>query len=212
MNIIKIIILAIIAITFFQFIQDDNNEFDGAIMLPLDTKVLAFGDSITFGYRVDKDKSYPAQLSKMLQTEVINAGVNGELSSQGLRRLPSVLEKYKPQILILCHGGNDILRRKSLLKTRENIKKMVELARAKNIHVVLIGVPALELLSPSTAELYYDISNETGVPLESEALENILKDNTLKIDQIHPNAEGYRILSNKIANLVTNTYLPSNSL
>jgi lysophospholipase L1-like esterase len=211
MSIIKLIILAFIAIIFFQFIQKDNHEFDGSIMLPLDTKVLAFGDSLTFGYRVDKEESYPSQLSKLLQTEVINAGVNGELSNQGLKRLPSLLEKYKPQILILCHGGNDILRRKSLIDARENITKMVELARSKNIHVVLIGVPAFELLSPNTAEFYFDISNETGVPLESEALEDILNDNSLKIDQIHPNAAGYTILSNKIANLVTETYLPFNS-
>ncbi len=212
MSIIKLIFLAIIAIIFFQFLQNSNDEFDGTIMLPLDTKVLAFGDSITYGYRIDKDKSYPSQLSKLLQTEVINAGVNGENTQQGLQRLPGILEKYKPQVLIICHGGNDILRRKSLLKAKENISQMVKLAREKNIHVVLVGVPALELLSPSTARMYYEISNETGVPLESEALEDILKDDALKIDKIHPNEEGYKILSNAIANLVTNTYLPSDPM
>ena len=178
-------------------------------MLPLDTKVLAFGDSITYGYNVETKKNYPSQLAKPLQTNVINAGINGETTSEGLRRLPGLLEKYKPQILIICHGGNDIIRHKSLKKVKENIKKMIELARKKNIHVVLVGVPKMEVLSKSTAQLYFDIANELNVPLEDSALETILNDEYLKMDEIHPNERGYKILANSLANLITSTYLPS---
>jgi len=211
MSIIKLVFLAIITIVVLQFFDNSNNEFDGEVMLPLDTKVLAFGDSITYGYGIDKEKNYPSQLSSLLQTEVINAGVNGEVTSEGLRRLPSLLEKHKPQILIICHGGNDIIRRKSLLKAKENIAAMIKLAREKNIHVVLVGVPMLEVLTLSTAQIYYELADELSVPLEDSALEEILSDNSLKIDQIHPNAEGYKILSNRLANLVTSTYLPFQS-
>lgn len=211
MSIIKLVFLAIIAIVVLQFFDNSNDEFDGAVMLPIDTKVLAFGDSITYGYGVDKEKNYPSQLSSLLQTEVINAGVNGEVTSEGLKRLPSVLEKYKPQILIICHGGNDIIRRKSLIKAKENIAAMIKLAREKNIHVVLVGVPTLEVLTLSTAQIYYELADELSVPLEDSALEEILSDNYLKIDQIHPNAEGYKILSNRLANLITSTYLPFQS-
>ena len=206
MSIIKLIFLAVIAIIVLQFLDNSNQEFDGAIMLPMDTKVVAFGDSITYGYRVDKDQSYPSQLSTLLQTEVINAGVNGETSQQGLRRLPSVLEKYKPQILIICEGGNDILRRRSLVRAKENIAKMIQLARDKKIFVVLVGVPTTEVLTLSTAQFYHELADEFNVPLEDTALEDILSDNTLKIDQVHPNEEGYKILSNRLANLVTATY------
>ncbi len=211
MSILKIIIFAIIAVIVLQFIDNSSEEFDGAVMLPMDTKVLAFGDSITYGYRVAEDKNYPSQLSLLLQTEVINAGVNGEVTREGLRRLPSVLEKYKPQILIICHGGNDIIKRKSLIKAKENIAEMIKLARAKNIHVVLVGVPMIEVLTLSTAQIYHELANELSVPLEDSALEEILSDNYLKIDQIHPNEEGYKILSNKLANLITDTYLPFQS-
>jgi len=211
MSIIKLVFLAIITIVVLQFFDNSNSEFDGEVMLPLDTKVLAFGDSITYGYGIDKEKNYPSQLSSLLQTEVINAGVNGEVTSEGLRRLPSLLEKHKPQILIICHGGNDIIRRKSLLKAKENIAAMIKLAREKNIHVVLVGVPMLEVLTLSTAQIYYELADELSVPLEDSALEEILSDNSLKIDQIHPNAEGYKILSNRLANLVTSTYLPFQS-
>jgi lysophospholipase L1-like esterase len=211
MSIIKLVFLAIITIVVLQFFDNSNDEFDGAVMLPLDTKVLAFGDSITYGYGVDKEKNYPSQLSSLLQTEVINEGVNGEVTREGLKRLPSLLEKHKPQILIICHGGNDIIRRKSLLKAKENIAAMIKLAREKNIHVVLVGVPKLEVLTLSTAQIYYELADELSVPLENSALEEILSDNSLKIDQIHPNAEGYKILSNRLANLITSTYLPFQS-
>jgi lysophospholipase L1-like esterase len=209
MSIVKLIFLAIIVIVVLNFFDNSSEEFDGAVMLPIDTKIVAFGDSITYGYRVDKDKNYPSQLSLLLQTDVINAGKNGEVTSEGLKRLPKVLEKYKPQILIICHGGNDIIRRKSLLKAKENIKQMIKLAREKNIFVVLVGVPTVEVLTLSTAQIYYEIATELNVPLDDSSLENILSDSYLKIDQIHPNEEGYKILANSLANLITTNYLPS---
>ncbi|WP_297441976.1 arylesterase [Sulfurimonas sp.] len=209
MSIVKLVFLAIIAIVILNFFNSSDEEFDGAIMLPIDTKVVAFGDSITYGYRVAKEDSYPSQLSKLLQTEVINAGVNGEVTSEALRRLPKILEKYNPKILIICEGGNDIIRRKSLLKAKENIKKMIEIARKKNVHVVLVGVPTMEVLTLSTAQIYYEIAQELNVPLDSSSLENILGDSYLKIDQIHPNAEGYKILANSLANIITETYIPT---
>ena len=209
MSIVKLIFLAIIAIVILNFFDNSSEEFDGAIMLPIDTKIVAFGDSITYGYRVDKNKNYPSQLSLLLQTDVINAGVNGEVTSEGLKRLPKVLEKYKPQILIICHGGNDIIRRKSLFKAKKNIKQMIKLAREKNIFVVLVGVPTIEVLTLSTAQIYYEIATELNVPLDDNSLEKILSDSYLKIDQIHPNEEGYKILANSLANLITTNYLPS---
>jgi len=208
MSIIKLIFLGIIAIVIFNFFDTSSEEYDGAIMLPLDTKVLAFGDSITYGYRVDSEQNYPSQLSVLLNTEVINAGVNGETTGEGLKRLPSLLEKYKPQILVICHGGNDIIRRRSLTKAKENIISMIKLARAKNIHVVLVGVPTVEILTLSTAQMYHEIADELNVPLDDTSLENILGDSYLKIDQVHPNAEGYKILANSIAELITTTYSP----
>ena len=207
MSFIKLIFLSIGAIIFFNFLQKED-EFDGSIMLPYETKIVAFGDSITYGYNVQEDKSYPAQLANLLQVEVINEGKNGELSYEGLKRLPFVLDKYKPQILIICHGSNDIIRRKSLLKTKENVSKMVKLAKKRGIHVVLVGVPTVELFSLKTAQIYFEIAEELEVPLESEALESILSNDSLKIDQIHPNEKGYEILSKRLATIITNTYIP----
>lgn len=204
----RLIFLALAAVLLFNFFNHGEEEFDGTIVLPLDTKVLAFGDSITNGYNVDSEKSYPSQLSKLLQTEVINEGRNGELSSEGVKRLPALLEKHKPQILLICHGGNDIIKRRSLIKAKENIASMIKIARKKNIQVILVGVPKLEIVTITTAEIYYELSQELNVPLDT-TLEEILNDNNLKLDQIHPNEKGYKVLANNLAELTTATYIPS---
>jgi lysophospholipase L1-like esterase len=148
----------------------------------------------------------------MLQTTVLNEGVNGELSAQGLQRLALVLEKHQPNILILCHGGNDILRKNNLSQTKENIIKMVQLAQKQQIHVILIGVPKFEIISLQTAPLYYEIASELNVALEDESLEKILENPDLKIDNVHPNKKAYEILSKKLMQLIAQTYLPSYSL
>jgi acyl-CoA thioesterase I len=169
--------------------------------LQAEDPVLAFGDSLTYGTGARPEESYPTVLAQLIGRPVIAAGVPGETSAGGLARLEEVLDEHQPKLLLLCLGGNDMLRRTSNATTEANLRKMVEVARARGIPVVLIGVPEPTLFGGS-APFYEVIAQDFALPLENEALNDILRDSALKSDQIHPNAEGYRRLAHAIAELL----------
>lgn len=176
---------------------------DTPTIAPLDRQavVLAFGDSLTAGNGAGEAESYPTRLQELIGRTVINAGVPGELSSQGRARLPALLEQHRPALLILCHGGNDLLQRGSEQDAAENLRAMVGTARERGIDVILIGVPKPGLLL-EMPEFYEEIAGEFEIPYDADILADILADRTLKSDHVHPNAEGYRRLAEAIAALL----------
>lgn len=152
--------------------------------------VLAFGDSLTFGTGADSTESYPAVLARAIGRKVVNAGVPGETSAQGAERLPAVLDEVKPQLLILCHGGNDFLRRLDDAGAARNVRSMIRVARERGIAVVLLATPKPGL-PPSIPVFYAEIATELGVPFEEGVIRTVLFDNSLKSDMVHPNGRGY---------------------
>jgi lysophospholipase L1-like esterase len=166
-----------------------------------DAVVLAVGDSLTFGTGAAASQSYPAALERLIGRKVVSAGVPGEVSAVGLARLPAILDRVQPQLLILCHGGNDLLRQLDTSALAGNLRAMVRLARDRGIPVVLIAVPKPGLF-PSAHPIYAEIAAEMGVPIEQGALAEILTDNALKSDPIHPNAKGYARLAERVAELL----------
>jgi len=169
--------------------------------LSQDAVILAFGDSLTYGSGVVSDQAYPAILSRLTAHKVVNAGVPGEVTEEGLARLPQLLDEVQPELIIICHGGNDILRRMSLNRAKDNIHAMVELSRAKGISVLLLSVPELGLfLSPPV--IYQELADELNIPLESEVLSEVLQNPALKSDRIHPSGEGYRIVAESVYRLL----------
>jgi acyl-CoA thioesterase-1 len=201
----------------------------GLPRLAKDAVILAFGDSLTFGTGADPGESYPAVLERLVGRRVVNEGVPGEITGEGLERLPEVLKREKPALLILCHGANDLLRFLDKRQTVSNLRAMIRLERKKGTAVVLVAVPLLGItLSPeplyleipietgasvrialpspgitlSPAPLYREIAAEMKIPIEEEALSRVLSDGSLKSDVIHPNAAGYRKLAESIAALL----------
>jgi len=163
--------------------------------------VLAFGDSLTHGNGASESQSYPAVLEGLLGVKVVNAGVPGEVSAAGRERLPGVLKKVQPQLVILIHGGNDFLRRLDVNRTKENLLAMIEMCRQQGADVVLAGVPQLGLfLTPPP--FYKELAKEYHLPYLDDTLSAILKDRSLKSDTIHPNAAGYRQLAEALAGLI----------
>lgn len=163
--------------------------------------ILAFGDSITYGTGAGPQESYPEVLAQLIDRQVVGAGVPGEVTAGGLSRLPAALDEYQPRILLLCLGGNDMLRKVDTSVTESNLRAMVDLARNRGIAVVLIGVPKPALFS-GTAAFYESIAEDYDLPFEGEILEDLLFDNEFKADAIHPNAKGYRRMAEAIAGLL----------
>ena len=173
--------------------------------LPADATILAFGDSLTAGTGAHEAGSYPIQLAALSGRQVINAGVPGEVSSQGLARLPGLLDEHQPHLLILTHGGNDLLRRMEVEQTRDNLAAMIHLARDRGTEVLLVAVPAPTLLRLRSEALYAEVGQSFGIPVENGALARILSRDAMKSDPIHPNADGYRYLAETIHRLLIET-------
>ena len=169
--------------------------------LAADAVVLAFGDSLTYGTGANEEESYPAQLARLTGRRVVREGVPGELSEAGLSRLPAALDEHRPRLLLLCHGGNDFLRRLPREQAAENLRAMIRLAKARGVEVLLIGTPEPGF-AVTPAAFYGEIAKEFRVPYESDVLGKILRDGSLKADQVHPNAKGYLLLAERVAELL----------
>ncbi|MEO8157010.1 MAG: arylesterase [Betaproteobacteria bacterium] len=163
--------------------------------------VLAFGDSLTYGTGAGQSESYPVILAQLIGRKVVGAGVPGETTAEGLERLPATIDEVQPKLLLLCMGGNDMLRKMDAAGIEANLRAMVQMAKARGIAVVLIGVPAPELFG-GPPEFYDRVAREFALPLEKKALNDILFDRSLKSDTIHPNAAGYRRFAQALADLL----------
>jgi lysophospholipase L1-like esterase len=163
--------------------------------------ILAFGDSLTYGTGAGESESYPVVLSQLIGRRVVAAGFPGEVTAGGLERLPEVLDEVKPRILLLCMGGNDMLRGTGHAAAEANLRAMIQAAKERGISVVLIAVPQPALFS-GNAPFYETVARDNGLPLEDSVLKSLMYDNDYKADPIHPNARGYRKMAEAIARLL----------
>jgi acyl-CoA thioesterase-1 len=169
--------------------------------------IVAFGDSLTAGLGVAEEDSYPAQLQRRLDQDgfryrVINAGVSGDTTAGGLRRIGWVL-KSRPQIVILELGANDGLRGLSLRETKANLERIIQQCRSASVTVVLAGMK----LPPnygaeytnSFEAMYSALASEHRLVLIPFFLDGVAGSASLnQVDGIHPTAEGYRIVVDKV--------------
>jgi len=165
--------------------------------------ILALGDSLTEGYRVDKSESYPAQLQDLLDAkgyryEVINSGISGETSTGLSERLNWTLSQ-NPDLIILTTGANDAIRGIDLSITKANIENIVETIQAKNIPLIFGGMEIYENLGSEYVtefkNIYPTIAKQYDLPFIPFFLEGVAGNPNLNIeDQIHPNKDGYKII------------------
>lgn len=163
--------------------------------------IVAFGDSLTAGKGVSNEHAYPAVLSEITGKKVINAGISGETTTEGLERIAGVLDEENPALLILFEGGNDILRNQDLSKTEANLDAMIVMAKERGIQIALVGVPRKQLFS-STAQFYNDLAETHDLPIEDEIVASLLRQPKMKSDNVHFNRNGYRAMAEAIADML----------
>ena len=166
-------------------------------LLPLDATVLALGDSLTFGTGAPTASSYPVVLGKLIKRRVINAGIPREESGQALQRLPKLLDEYHPKLVIICIGGNDMLRKKPEVKLKENLEKMVELAKAQFVDILIVAVPRIKL-NLETPPLYAEVGKAFKVPVNENLLPTLMNNRLYKSDTVHLNKRGYNMMAKGI--------------
>lgn len=162
---------------------------------------MAFGDSLTAGFGSETGESYPDFLQKQLDHaglvwHVVNAGVSGDTTSDGVNRIGEVV-KLKPRIVVLEFGGNDGLRGLPLSTTRANLDQMIQMLKKSGSVVVLAGMT----LPPNYGKdyiasfelIYKDLAAKYKLTLIPFLLEGVATDRKLmQRDGIHPTGEGYR--------------------
>jgi len=170
-------------------------------------RIVAFGNSLTAGLGVAQHESYPAQLQQKLDAvgysyRVINAGVSGETTAGGLRRVPWVL-KSKPSIVIVELGANDGLRGLSLQDTKDNLERIIQQLQQSSVTVVLAGMKlppnyGMEYTAGFEA-LYGALANQYHLTMIPFFLDGVAGSSLLnQSDGIHPTGEGYRVIVEKI--------------
>jgi acyl-CoA thioesterase I len=171
-------------------------------------KIVAFGDSLTAGYGLNPEDSYPALLQKRLAAEglnyeVVNAGISGDTTAGGGRRIDWSLEGGDVKVVIVELGANDILRGLDINEMKKNLGTIIERAKARGAQVLLAGMEA-----PTNSGIDYrrwthgafgELAKEHNVPLIPFLLDRVAGIASLnQEDGIHPNREGTRIVADTV--------------
>ena len=164
--------------------------------VPAGSTVLAIGDSLTWGTGATPDTSYPDVLARLTGWQVINAGVAGDTSAQALERTAGLLAEHQPALVLLCIGGNDLLRRMDEAATRSNLERIARVVLGSGAQLLLIAVPRPTLTARFTGSLsdhplYGELAQRLQLPLHRQGWSEVLADERLRADAIHANADGY---------------------
>lgn len=178
---------------------------------PASAKILALGDSLTFGHEVDASLTWPKLVEKDLGTTVVNGGTSGATTAFGMPTLKFHLKRYKPSMVIYALGGNDGLRGLKPAATEANIEAVIKLCHDNSVPLILLGMKAPPNYGKDYTEafesIYPRLAKKYSLPFLPFMLEGVAGQAKYnQPDGIHPNKEGYQIISKNILNIVKQNY------
>lgn len=170
--------------------------------------ILVLGDSLSAGYNIDVEQGWVELLNQKLQQEgyphtVINGSISGDTTTQGLLRLPTLLEQHDPEIVIIELGGNDALRGTAPNLIKRNLSKLIDTSKRSGAEVLLLGIQIPPNYGQRYAQAFFDnyaqLANEKKVKLVPFFLENVGgNDDLMQDDGIHPNVKAQPLLLENI--------------
>lgn len=151
--------------------------------------IVFFGDSLVEGVGASAGQDMPSQLTRALGMPVLNYGVAGDTTIDGLARLDQALEE-KPKLAIVLLGGNDFLRKIDRTTTANNLEAITNAFHNEGSVVLLLGVRS-GIIGGGADELFEGVAEKTGAAYEEDVLKGVFGNPSLMSDAIHPNAMGY---------------------
>lgn len=164
--------------------------------------IICFGDSITFGYGAAKGDDYPTALGRMVSLPVINLGIDGDTSTDALKRIELDVLSREPFLVIVEFCGNDFIKKVPKETTYKNIREIVERIQRKGALVALVDISAGLFLSEYRAA-FKTIAQETGAVFIPEVLRGIVTNPSMKSDFLHPNARGYKLIAQRVHKIIS---------
>ena len=192
-KIIYFILAGVILLAGYKFITSTHQDFDN---LSAGQKIIAFGDSLTYGTGATSGKDYPSQLSKMVSRPVINAGVSGDTTASALERLERDVLAYSPDIVLITLGGNDLKNGIDAEAAFENLKMIVNLIHNQGARVIIGGL-SIPFRDRGFGKGFKKLADETDAVLIPNILDGIMGNRKLMSDPIHPNDAGYKIMAER---------------
>lgn len=163
---------------------------------PKEGPIVAFGDSLVAGVGAPKGADFVTLLSSKIHEPIIQAGVPGDTTADGLLRLDEVLE-HQPRMVILLLGGNDYLRKMPKEETFTNLKRLIVRMQESGAVVVLLGVRG-GILADGYNTSFETLAEEMHVVYVEDVLDGIFGNTTLMADGVHPNETGYARIAEKV--------------
>lgn len=208
MNLRSPILLSIVLAALLAFLGGCGREPSRQSSLPPGAAVLAIGDSITHGTGADKGMDYPARLAAITGWSIHNHGIPGDTAAGVDERIAAALDDTRPLLVLLEIGGNDFLRKTPEAEVKERIRATLKRIRSRDIPVALVAVPRFSPLGAvlgrlPDAPLYAELAREENVAVVSDILADVLSEDELKADAIHPNGAGYQKMAEGVADALT---------
>ena len=167
-------------------------------LTPHQGPVVVIGDSLSVGVGADRpDEGYVALLEKRLGVKIVNKGISGNTTGDGLARLEDDVLAQKPGLVIIELGGNDFLRKAEPAEVFANLEKMIDRIQAQEVPVLLLGIQSSVLRDQHEAD-FRALAERKGTAYVPNIVADVAGNQALKADPIHPNSAGYVTVADRI--------------